>query len=478
MPRGWASLLLVLLVGCGGARTRVVRLDTGQGQPLVITPRSADVEPVALEEEEFQQAMRVLAREVRPSEHPLEDARRLFGVPARSGTFLYEERSRRIVPVGEEGLDAAVSAPEEELTRAYFRWCARKSKPGDCLRILEGSASLNGDGKYALAMALAMDSVWGEAAEALKDMADPQAVLVTVVSAGTMYFMLWVLPEPASKFVAASLTLVLAGYLGFDTLWGLIQGWVRLVEAVDQATTFDELRAAGARYGEVMGENAARLFVMLTTAAVGRTGTHLAERLPQLPGAARAAANLEGGAGVRLEALASVQSVAIRAESVVISLAPGAVAMTAQGMGGGSAAEHGSPPPSGGPGRWVEVNESMSERASAYQAQVTGAPKGAAYRVKGRGEEADFDGFKDGVLLEAKGPGYAQFIDEQMKPRSFFEGAKKMLEQARRQFKVARGVPVRWIVAEEELAVVLRKMFRSAQLKIEVIRIPPAQQGL
>lgn len=461
MPRGWVPLLLVLLVGCGGMRARVVRLDTGRGPPIVFTPRTADVEPVELAADDFDEAMRVLAREVRPSAHPLEDARRLFGVPARSGTYLYE--GRRIVPLGEEHLGAAVSTSEEELTRAYLRWCERKSKPGDCLRLLAGGAPLNGDGKYALAMALALDSVWGEAAEALEEMADPQAVLLTVVSAGTMYFMLWVLPEPASKFVAASLTLALAGYLGFDTLWGLVQGWVRLVDAVDRATTFDELRAAGERFGEVMGENAARLFVMLTTAAVGRTGTHVVERLPRLPGAGRAAANLEARAGVRVEALASVHSVAISAEGVVISLAPGAVAMTAQGQ----------PPPSGGPGRWVEVNESMSERAGAYQAQVTGAPRGSSYRVKAGGEEADFDGFKEGVLLEAKGPGYAQFIDEKMNPRPFFEGARKMLEQARRQFKVARGGPVRWIVAEEELAAVLRKLFKSARLKIEVIQIPP-----
>src|SRR5690606_3794405 len=106
----------------------------------------------------------------------------------------------------------------------------------------EGRATLNGDGKYALAMALAMDSVWDEAAEALEDMVDPHAALLTVVSAGTVYFMLWVLPEPVTKLAATGLTLGLVGYLGLETVGGLMGGWVRLVEEVDGATTFEELR--------------------------------------------------------------------------------------------------------------------------------------------------------------------------------------------------------------------------------------------
>ncbi|XXF78265.1 Tox-REase-5 domain-containing protein [Myxococcaceae bacterium GXIMD 01537] len=472
-PRWAVPLVLVLLVGCGGARARVVRLETGEGKPLIFSPRGP-VEPVELEEEEFQEAMRALARDVRPAARPLEEARRLFGVPPRSGTYLYESRTRQVVPLDEEGVEVAASTAEEELTRAYLRWCGRKSKPGDCLRLLEGRSTLNGDGKYALAMALAMDSVWDEAAEALEDMVDPQAVLLTVVSAGTVYFMLWVLPEPVSKLAAAGLTLGLVGYLGLETVGGLIGGWVRLVEEVDGATTFDELRAAGERYGEVLGVNATRIFIMLTTAAVGRTGAHLAEKLPGLPGAGQAMMSLGNGVGVRAEALAQVETVVIHAESVVITLAPGAVAMTARGASGESAATTGQPPPSGGPGKWVEVNESMPERARDYQAQVTGAPKGSAYRVKAGGEEADFDGFQDGVLLEAKGPGYTNFVDKDMTLAQFFKGAGPLLKQAERQSRIAGRIPVRWLVAEEKLAAALKILFNANNLKIEVVWISPA----
>ncbi|HLL53201.1 MAG TPA: Tox-REase-5 domain-containing protein, partial [Myxococcaceae bacterium] len=74
-------------------------------------------------------------------------------------------------------------------------------------------------------------------------------------------------------------------------------------------------------------------------------------------------------------------------------------------------------PPSGGPGKWVESAESMSDGARRYQSQVTGAPNGSVYRVENvrmpegaLKPKVDFDGFRDGVLLEAKGPGYLNFV--------------------------------------------------------------------
>ncbi len=337
----WVPLVLVALTGCGSA-SRVVRAETGRGTSLVVAPHS-DVEPVELDAGDFQEAVSELARKVRPSERPLEDARRLFGVSPRSGTYRYEARGRRIVPLEKgEHLEGALSPADAELTRAYLRWCERKGQPGDCLRLLEGGAVLNGDGRYALAMALAMDSVWGETAEALEGMAHPEAVAAAIVSTATMYFMLWLLPEPISKGIALSLTLALAGYLGFDTVRGLVGGWVRLVEEVDRATTFDELRVAGRRYGEVMGKNAARIFVMLATAAVGHTAAGLAQKLPTLPGAGQAAQLIEVETRLRYVALAEAESVAISAEGVVIALAPNALAMMGQGMGGGGLKPKGS----------------------------------------------------------------------------------------------------------------------------------------
>jgi hypothetical protein len=451
MRCGWVVLWLVLLAGCGGAR-KAVRLETGQGPSGRYVPRMGHA-PVELGADAFEEVAATLGQEVRPSRRPLESARRQFNRP-----------SVRVVS------HAAPGGPTE-LTRAYLRWCERTLRPGDCLRLLEEGPLLSGDGRYALAMAIAQGSVLGETREAFRKMADPEAVVAMVVSTATVYMMLWALPEPVSKAVAATLTVALMGYLGYETVWGLISGWLRLVDAVDRATTFDEIRVAGERYGQVMGERAARIFLMLATAAVGRTGPELAARLPSLPGAGLVALRAEAQLGVRYGAVAGVHAVAVSAEGLTIALAPGAVAMAARDSG--SSGAHGQPPPSGGPGEWVEVNESMSESARRYQAQVTGAPEGHAYRVKAGGEEVNFDGYKDGVLLEAKGPHYEQFIDKKLDPLGFFKGTPKLLKQAERQFEAAGGTPIRWLVAEKKFAAALRKLFVDNEISIEVVHMPP-----
>ncbi|WP_240359448.1 hypothetical protein [Pyxidicoccus trucidator] len=91
---GWWPLLWVLLAACGGAR-QVVRLETGEGAPLVHVPRDADAAPVSLDEDDFQEGVAELARDVRPPVRPQEAARRLFEMDARGGTYTFEPRSRR-----------------------------------------------------------------------------------------------------------------------------------------------------------------------------------------------------------------------------------------------------------------------------------------------------------------------------------------------------------------------------------------------
>jgi hypothetical protein len=76
MPRGLLALLLVLLAGCGRT-ARVVRLETGEGRPLLVTPR-VQGEPVVLDEDDFKDAVAKRAREVPPAERPLERAGQLF----------------------------------------------------------------------------------------------------------------------------------------------------------------------------------------------------------------------------------------------------------------------------------------------------------------------------------------------------------------------------------------------------------------
>ena len=290
MKLGWTAALLVLLAGCSTA-SRVVRLDTGQADTLVFTPRSG-AESVNLNGDEFKAAVAKHAWEVRPSTRPQEAARKLFD--------------------------------------AYLHWCERTGRPGDCLLLLTEGPIVNGDGRFALAMALAKGAVLDEMLEAFKDMADPHAMVAAVLWTWTTYMVLLSIPDvTVSKGLAAVMTATLISYVGVDTFWGLIVGFKRLMEEAERATSFDEVREAGERYGKVMGRNAARAFAMLATVALGNTATGLAAKVPTLPGAMQA----ETQVGISLVAVGEVETVIVGAEAVTIALAPGAVAMSVQGGG-------------------------------------------------------------------------------------------------------------------------------------------------
>ncbi|MDC0714508.1 hypothetical protein POL68_39030 [Stigmatella sp. ncwal1] len=230
--------------------------------------------------------------------------------------------------------------PEDgELKRRYLLWCEHTWGGGDCLRLLVDKPFLDGDAKYALAMAIAHSKVLGAMKEELARMVNPQAVVATVVSGLTLYAILLTLPEPVSKGVAALLTLGAIGYLGWDTVWLLIDGWLVLMNEVDQATTFDGISVSGEKFGATMGEKAARAFVMLGTVALGNTASGMAATLPKLPGAGQAAVVAQTQLKIRFTApaLAQVESVAITAGGVTIALAPSAVAMAARDSSSSSA---------------------------------------------------------------------------------------------------------------------------------------------
>lgn len=97
-------------------------------------------------------------------------------------------------------------------------------------------------------------------------------------------------------------------------------------------------------------------------------------------------------------------------------------------------------------GAWTKVSESMSERAAAYQEQITGHT-GESYVVDG----VKFDGYADGALLDAKGPGYERFIkDGEFRP--WWRGADSLVAQAQRQLEASGGAPITWHVAEQGAA--------------------------
>ncbi|WP_163993867.1 hypothetical protein [Pyxidicoccus caerfyrddinensis] len=322
------AVLLMLLTACSGV-PRVTRASEDDGEVgagaaryevRVFSPRTVPGEPVEVDEDDFTEAVARLAREARPVAQPQAEARRLFAETREA-----QARGERVIRLAPVDVSAAASRAEAELTREYLRWCQRTQGGGDCLRLLVDGPTVRGDDRYALALAISLGSVLAETTQALKGMVQPSAVLSMLVWAAVVYLLLWALPEPLSKTIAAGMTVLLLGWLGVDTVWSLMRGWVRLVEDADRATTFDELSEAGEKFGRVMGENTARVLVMVATAALGGAVPKLAKLMPKLPGFTQAAVQAEAQGGLRLATIAEVESVAASSEGTfsILMKSPG-----------------------------------------------------------------------------------------------------------------------------------------------------------
>jgi hypothetical protein len=117
----------------------------------------------------------------------------------------------------------------------------------------------------------------------------------------------------------------------------------------------------------------------------------------------------------------------------------------------------------------MNVSESMSAQAAAYQARAAGTNAGSAYVVNG----VKFDGYMNGVLIDAKAS-YGQFVNAntgQFQP--WFNGANSMVKQAKNQLGVANGAPIQWRFAEESAANATRTLFQQRGINgIDIIHFP------
>jgi len=327
-----AVLLLALATAC--STTRVVRLDTGEGEPVIHIPRTDEAGPAELEEDEFTQAVAQEVRYRRPPSNPEKTARDLLEVPPRTGWYGYTQ-PQGVVPLDGQPPASQWAEVDVRITQEYLRYCEAIGKPGDCRKVLMNSPILTGDGRYALAMSFALEDVIPEMMESFKDMADPEAIKASILWTMTIYAAMWMAPEPVfSKGIASVVTATFICYVGVDTFWTLIQGWRRLVEIADLATSLSHLQEAGNDYGRVMGRNAARAFALLLTAAIGQTTASFSARVPSLPGSAHASGAGVGRVGIQLTEVAQVEAVAVTADAITITLAPNAVAVTAQSVSG------------------------------------------------------------------------------------------------------------------------------------------------
>jgi hypothetical protein len=330
------ALFLVMLVGCSSI-PRVPRVEEiGQGRAIVHIPRTADLKPVTLEEEEFQLAMRQLAREVRLTGTPRQTVEKMFQMDPQFGNYLYLPGDKKLVPTGEgEPLDGTLAKEDLETAERYRLWCQRVHNfYGDCLGdALVAGRYLDMHGRYIWALALSKSPVIDEMKKALGEMVEVRALINTVLwTLGSMLLILALNPVAPALVAVVGVGLIL--YVGVDTLLNLVSGWRQLMEEVKVAATFEQIREAGERFGKIIGREAARAFAMLLMAAIGSTAKLFAAKVPTLPGSAQVSVQAEGTARIPLRALGSVEEIALTAEGVSVTVAATAMTMGASGSGG------------------------------------------------------------------------------------------------------------------------------------------------
>ncbi|QRK11510.1 hypothetical protein JQX13_16395 [Archangium violaceum] len=323
-------------------------------------PGAVATRPVPIPRAEFQQAFLRLSRDVRlERKTPRQAAHALLSLldtpPEDSRVSVtgywklehYRGEGLTWIPERQEGPVVLTPRAEAALKEKYLRWCAHQSG-GDCLGLLDDDSYLRTDDRRTLALALSLGTVLDETHEALgRELLDTQALVSMVVWMVALYCMMWVVPEPTTKALAAGMTLLLIGYLGLQTVYGLMDGWARLADTAHHATTFEELRAAGEEFGKVLGEDAARALILAVATLGGHTLGQVLPRMKSLPGfnLARAQFDAQGGGAVMrrvevVETALATEAALTRAVAAVETVAtspqgPLAVVLLKKGTGSG-----------------------------------------------------------------------------------------------------------------------------------------------
>ncbi|MFD8013407.1 hypothetical protein ACFV5C_24465, partial [Streptomyces sp. NPDC059762] len=129
----------------------------------------------------------------------------------------------------------------------------------------------------------------------------------------------------------------------------------------------------------------------------------------------------------------------------------------------------------GGPGVWnISKEGGKSARAIAYEFQITGVPEGFGYLLRNTPNpkgELKLDGYKGGVLLEAKGPGYSAMMNSYNKTVVEVD----FVKQARYQVEAAPNTPITWHIAEEDVYEKAKAVFAATDdlKRITVVYTPP-----
>jgi hypothetical protein len=308
-----ASVLAVLLAAsCGTVRERR-QADIEERILLPRTPRTV-ASPV-LEELELRKAIEELLPYV-SVEEARAGLRRMVADPRFHGR---QPGELRVVLASWGSGPVAL----EQIGREYRAWCAAVRRT-NC-----HAGPLSDSSIYEIAFDFAMGSQWDGFAGEVKSTIDPSTIRLVLLTGLVIFMATIAIPELVSKIPAAAATMVLTAYLGARAVCDLVFGWIQMVRDLDAATTFNEVRAAGQRYGLLVGAQTARILILLATAAIAQGG--LIARLMKLPRATQASAALAAETGgIGLEVVGTVKEARALQSGVAVTV--GGIANGAAGV--------------------------------------------------------------------------------------------------------------------------------------------------
>lgn len=260
---------------------------------------------------------------------------------------------------------AALSQAERDLWRNYL-----EDYPSDRTTSDGGGLELTPDRLFNMALRMSPQHMPAGVAEALEETFRSPIFWGSIIVSIVIYLAMWLAPEPIiSKSLAITITLALLAVFTAAEIIHLAQAWSQLRTDSTQITTYAELEAASARFGQAVGETGGRILIQLALLLAGG-----ALPRPTAPPPGGFAPALVPAGGPRLAA-ATAPAIQITATGEVIAATTAtlpSLAMMASNSGGSG----GNGPPS---------SSSGSGSGSGSGSQSTGGSQTPPSRQSGSG---------------------------------------------------------------------------------------------
>ncbi|EAU62063.1 hypothetical protein [Stigmatella aurantiaca] len=223
-----AVVLLALLNAC--ASQHVVRLDTGQREPLEHRPPSN--KSVKVDEAAFEEALTQLVLDAPLTLRP-----------------------------PQQGWLVRVSYPSNNpdtrwrslMSKSFGGICEPGQRKESCLSLLDDVMGLSKWDKLGVALGLSIDPLKESISKAVEETLAPQ-LFYTVIATGLItWAVLAANPEPVFTKAAAIVSAALLIYLGVEPFLELVDASRELKWATDRATTWEELKRASKRFASRVG---------------------------------------------------------------------------------------------------------------------------------------------------------------------------------------------------------------------------------